>query len=117
MLAEYKTTGEVFAVKIMKKSFLMQEENSKNAMAEKRVLTLGAKHPFLCSLHSAFQTEVSVTFNISELLNSISRSETIEVETFFPKIETSREKLQRTSCELKTDPSKDMEVYQSVSIP
>lgn len=58
MLAEERGTDHLFAVKVLKKDVLFQDEDTESAMVERRVLGLIGRPHFLTSLFCAFQTEV-----------------------------------------------------------
>uniref|UniRef100_A0A914NG79 Protein kinase C-like 3 n=1 Tax=Meloidogyne incognita TaxID=6306 RepID=A0A914NG79_MELIC len=54
--AEHRRTGQIYAIKIIKKTVCIDEEDTDWIQTEKSVLETASNHPFLVGLHSCFQT-------------------------------------------------------------
>ncbi|KRX43993.1 Protein kinase C iota type, partial [Trichinella murrelli] len=53
---EYKKTGQLYAMKVIKKTMVTDEEDIDWVQTEKHVFETASNHPFLVGLHSCFQT-------------------------------------------------------------
>ncbi|KZV68810.1 hypothetical protein PENSPDRAFT_505499 [Peniophora sp. CONT] len=64
MLAEEKSSSNLYAIKVLKKEFIIDNDEVESTRSEKRVFLAAARerHPFLLGLHSCFQTETRVYF-------------------------------------------------------
>ncbi|TPX64063.1 hypothetical protein SpCBS45565_g06148 [Spizellomyces sp. 'palustris'] len=64
MLATEKATQQLYAIKALKKEFIIQNDDVKSTKLEKRIFQAAsaAHHPYLVNLHSCFQTDTRVYF-------------------------------------------------------
>ena len=64
LFGEHKATGEVFAIKVLNKDAIIQNDDVECTMTERRILALSARHPFLTALYCSFQTQVKFEFKV-----------------------------------------------------
>ncbi|CUM63172.1 uncharacterized protein PRCAT00000740001 [Priceomyces carsonii] len=64
MLAESRHTQNLCAIKVLKKDFIVENDEADSVKSEKRVFLTANKemHPFLLNLHCCFQTENRIYF-------------------------------------------------------
>lgn len=68
MVVEQKETKRLYAMKVIKKETVANEEDIDWVQTEKHVFEVASNHPFLVGLHSCFQTP-SRLFYIIEFVN------------------------------------------------
>lgn len=64
MLAESRHTSKLCAIKVLKKDFIVENDEAESVKSEKRVFLTANRemHPFLLNLHCCFQTENRIYF-------------------------------------------------------
>nr|XP_046241830.1 serine/threonine-protein kinase N2-like [Scatophagus argus] len=64
LLAEFKKTGKLYAIKALKKKDIVTRDEVDSLMCEKRIFEMinASRHPFLVNLHGCFQTSDHVCF-------------------------------------------------------
>lgn len=61
LLVRSKTTKQVFAMKVLKKKYVLEKNQEKNIMTEKNILS-ELDHPFLVKLKECFQDDKKLYF-------------------------------------------------------
>ena len=56
LMAELKSTGKIYALKVVKKESMLEDEDNDWVQVEKNVFEICSNHPFLVGLHSCFQS-------------------------------------------------------------
>lgn len=56
LLAEHNKSKQIFAIKVLKKDVLVEDDDVECAIAEKNVLAQAHAHPFLTKMYACFQT-------------------------------------------------------------
>ena len=64
LMVELKSTKRIYAMKVIKKELVTDDEDIDWVQTEKHVFETASNHPFLVGLHSCFQTPSSLFFVI-----------------------------------------------------
>lgn len=69
MLAEFVTSKQLYAVKVVKKESVLDNEEVERVHCEKRIFLMIKKerHPFLLDFHACFQTDTHLYFVIEHI--------------------------------------------------
>lgn len=66
-MVEQKGTGKIYAMKVLKKSAILDERGKERVMTERDII-MKIRHPYIVTLHYSFQTETKLFF-ILDFLN------------------------------------------------
>ena len=69
MQVRHRTTGQIYAMKILRKDMIKQDNKVEQIMSERRILET-INHPFLIKMHWAFQSVINF-IHILETLSSL----------------------------------------------
>lgn len=90
LLAEYKKSGKLYAIKALKKGDIVTRDEVDSLVCEKRIFEVinSSRHPFLVNLHGCFQTADHVCFVMAyspggDLMTHIHTSIFTEKQTWF----------------------------------
>ncbi|KAG8238799.1 hypothetical protein J437_LFUL017579 [Ladona fulva] len=64
-LGELGGGRKYYAVKVLQKDVVLEDDDVECTLVERKVLALGTRHPLLCHLFCTFQTKDSVVKNIA----------------------------------------------------
>eukprot|EP01147_Barroeca_monosierra_P008559 gene8559-10274_t len=62
LLAEHKASKQVFAIKVLSKAAILEDDDVECTLTERRVLLLARRHPFLTAMNACFQTADKLFF-------------------------------------------------------
>ena len=81
-----RKTRQLYAIKVLKKEFIVENDEVESTRSEKRVFLVANKdrHPFLLNLHSCFQTETRIYF-VMEYISGGDLMLQIQRESFKPR--------------------------------
>lgn len=83
LLAKHKETGRHFAIKVLRKAAIRKRNEARHIMAERNVLLMNVKHPFLVGLHYSFQTSDKLYF-VLDYVNGGELFFHLQRERYFP---------------------------------
>ncbi|CAH3111374.1 serine/threonine-protein kinase Sgk1-like [Pocillopora verrucosa] len=82
-LAKNKQEDEFYAIKVLNKAAIRKRNEAKHIMAERNVLLMNVKHPFLVGLHYSFQTRDKLYF-VLDYVNGGELFFHLQKERYFP---------------------------------
>ena len=74
LMVELKSTKRIYAMKVIKKELVTDDEDIDWVQTEKHVFETASNHPFLVGLHSCFQTASRFVFHSAFLLHHLASS-------------------------------------------